>query len=55
MVPECVKDQFETVVLDNNTYGIATSWRFKGGGYLPGPSIDIDTLAERYPDCRVGY
>ena len=55
MVPDSIRDQFDTVILENNLYSITTSWQFKDGSLLPGPPIDIDTLAGKYPDCQVGY
>ena len=45
----------KAVVLSNNTYTIQVGWQFQDGSTLDGPSIDIDDLADRYPDCDVGY
>ena len=55
MVPESIRDQVTGVGLGNKTYAIETAWLLRDGGELPGPEIDIDTLAERFPDCEVGY
>ena len=55
MVPENIREHIETVYLTNSTYNIEVEWVFKNGGSLPGPSIDIDMLAEQFPDCKVGY
>ena len=54
-VPDAVRDQFECVVIENNVDSIGVSYQFKGGGTMQGPSIDIDYLAELYPDCDIGY
>jgi hypothetical protein len=54
-VPEGLKPFVDRVDLENNLYGINVTWVFKAGGTLPGPAIDIDTLADDYPDCEVGY
>ena len=43
------------VDLEVKNYSIQVLWTTKEGGYLPGPEIGIDELAERYPDCNVGY
>ena len=54
-VPEALAEVFSHVILSNNIHKIQVEWKFKGGGTLPGPSIDIDLLADQYPDCEVGY
>ena len=54
-IPDQFKETITGVVLSNNTYTIDVEWALAGGQTLPGPSIDIDTLQERYPDCDVGY
>ena len=54
-VPPILKDVFSRVDLANTTYHIEVTWVFKGGATLEGPAIDIDTLADDYPDCEVGY
>jgi hypothetical protein len=54
-VPEIVRPVFDRVDLENNTYSIVVTWVFKDGSTLPGPALDIDNLAEEYPDCEVGY
>lgn len=43
------------VVAENNVYSIQIHYLLVDGTWLEGPSIDIDTLAEEYPDCEVGY
>ena len=42
-------------LLSNHTYEIQVEWLFQDGNTLQGPSIHIDELAERYPDCNVAY
>ena len=54
-VPEALAEVFSQVILSNNIHEIQVEWEFRGGGTLPGPSIDIDILADQYPDCEVGY
>ena len=54
-VPSFIVPQFKQVTLENATYSIRIWWQFQDGETLPGPEIDIDELAERYPDCNVGY
>ena len=54
-VPEALAEVFSQVILSNETYRIQVEWEFRGGGTLLGPCMDIDTLAERFPDCNVGY
>lgn len=54
-VPDAVREQVTGVVLVNNTYHIDVLWQLHTGATLDGPSIDIDDLQERYPDCEVGY
>ena len=59
-VPESLVEIFSQVILSqvilsNAIHGIQVEWEFRGGGTLPGPCMDIDILAERYPDCDVGY
>ena len=54
-IPDDMRDTITGVALSNNTYSIEVEWELRGGRTLPGPSIDIDTLAERYPDADVGY
>ena len=54
-VPDSLSGVFKNVDLYNATYGIKVHWIFKCGSSLEGPFIDIDTLAEQYPDCEVGY
>ena len=54
-VPSFIAPQFKQVILENATYSLRICWQFQDGETLPGPQIDIDELAERYPDCEVGY
>lgn len=54
-VPESLKPVFGRVELENNMYCIDVTWVFSDGSTLPGPALDIDTLADEYPDCDVGY
>ena len=53
-VPDSVRGTFREVILDNSLRGIQVSWQFEDGS-LDGPLIDIDQLADDYPDCEVGY
>lgn len=53
-VPEGARQTVTDVALENNGYSIGITWMMGTEG-IPGPEIDIDTLAERYPDCNVGY
>jgi hypothetical protein len=41
--------------LSNQTYEIAISAELADGTWLELKPLDIDGLAERYPDCKVGY
>lgn len=41
--------------LENNIYSIAVSAELTDGTVLDLASYDIDELAERFPDCEVGY
>ena len=54
-VPEALAEVFSQVILSNGVRCIQLEWEFRGGGTLPGPCIDIDILADQYPDCEVGY
>lgn len=45
----------EDVEIEGGLYKIHVMWVLQDGSRLPGPDIDIDTLAEEYPDCEVGY
>lgn len=54
-VPAALIPPFRRVVLSNDIYGIQVEWEFEDGITLPGPRIDIDSLADRFPDCDVGY
>ena len=53
-MPDELSEHFKKVFLENNTYGIQVLWIFETG-CLQGPLINIDDLAEQYPDCDVGY
>ena len=53
-LPEGLRPLFKGVGLENQNYGIQVWWEFEGGD-LQGPLIEIDDLAERYPDCEVAY
>ena len=54
-VPHSIRQMIQTVELSNEVYRIDISYRLVDGGTLPGPALDIDTLAEDYPDCEVSY
>lgn len=54
-VPEIIREIFCIVALENNAYEIQIHWVFQDGSSLPGPSIDIEELKDRFPDCEVGY
>jgi hypothetical protein len=54
-VPDQLKPPFRGVALSANNYSIQIEWEFDGGITLPGPVIDIEELADRYPDCNVSY
>jgi hypothetical protein len=55
--------QYVEPVLENHTYSVRVVWLFRGlpgmegdqYAYLEGPDIDIETLAEDFPCCQVGY
>ncbi len=53
--PEIIRQVFCMVALENVIYGIDLYWVFQDGSSIPGPTIAIDTLADRFPDCAVGY
>ena len=55
LVPDSCRAAVTGVILSNNTYTLDVEWQLAGGSTLPGPSIQIDDLAERFPDCDVGY
>ena len=54
-LPEEAKELITDMALSNEVYHIETAWVTKNGGTLPGPSLDIDMLAEQYDDCDIGY
>lgn len=55
LVPNILKDRVTGISLNNSIYAIETEYVCADGSHLPGPSIDIDFLADEYPDCEVGY
>ena len=55
LVPKSLAGVFRKVILSNGTRCIQVEWEFRDGGTLPGPCIDIDLLADLYPDCDVSY
>ena len=54
-VPEALAGIFSQVILSNDIDAIQVEWEFRGGATLAGPCMDIDILAERFPDCDIGY
>ena len=54
-VAQVLKPIFDRVELENNMYDISVTWVFSDGSMLQGPAIDIDQLADEYPDCDVSY
>ena len=54
-VPEILKPLFRKVRLSNEIDHVRVEWEFRDGATLPGPGIDIDVLAERFPGCEVGH
>ena len=48
-------DLVKTVQLYVDVYEIQVIWILKDETELPGKGIDIDALAERFPDCEVAY
>ena len=60
VIPEKIKHLVAGVELEGDVYGIRVLWKIKTfqngqNAYLEGPTIDIDTLAERFPCCEVSY
>ncbi len=55
MIPEHIREHVTGVDLSNEIYEITAGWTTNNGSTLPGPRIGIDTLANRFPDCDVGY
>ena len=41
--------------LENNLYSISVQAKLTDGTVLDLEPFDIDTLAEKFPDCEVGY
>lgn len=41
--------------LENNIYSISVQAKLTDGTLLDLAPFDIDALAERFPDCKVGY
>lgn len=57
-IPEALKPWVGAVELEVEPYHLQVLWMFCGalqGCALPGPTIDIDELADRFPCCEVGY
>ena len=54
-VPGALAGIFSRVILRNDGDAIQVEWEFKNGETLAGPCMDIDILAERFPDCEVVY
>ena len=59
-IPEKIKHLMAGVTLEGDIYGITVWWKiktFQNGELvrLEGPTIDIDTLAEKFPCCEVSY
>lgn len=52
-LPETIREVAD-VSIENNTYEV-TRWFSMHGKDVQLASIDIDALAERFPDCEVGY
>jgi len=52
---EQTKGLVTDIALENNTYFITVSAVLSNGTELTLEPIDIDSLAEDYPDCEVGY
>ena len=42
-----------TATLENKIYNIDVTWVFNDGTTLAGPSLNLDELADRFPDCSV--
>ena len=53
-MPEEVRTLVKEVTLENGMYHIQVGYVFESGT-MDGPWMDIDMLAEEYPDCDVGY
>jgi hypothetical protein len=58
-LPTAVRVLQPSISLENNTYALTVTASFAGPGgtteYLVLDPYDIDDLAERFPDCEVGY
>ena len=58
-LPAAVRALEPQIVLENNTYSIGVAAVFTNADgaaeYLSLDPYDIDDLAERFPDCGVGY
>lgn len=57
---EELKDRYRSklikhFMLENNIYEIAVQAELTDGAILNLEPYDIDVLAERFPDCQVGY
>lgn len=53
-LPRCIQKKVD-INLENNIYAINISITFRNGETLDLLPLDIDTLADRFPDCEVGY
>jgi hypothetical protein len=53
-LPESVTKIMKEVSLSNDIYHIGVTIEFEDG-YVYLEPMDIDALAERFPDCEVGY
>jgi hypothetical protein len=58
-LPTAIRVLQPSISLENNTYALAVTAAFPGPDsttdYLLLDPYDIDELAERFPDCEVGY
>ena len=54
-VPKSLAGVFRKVILSNEIRRIQVQWEFRGGGTLSGPCMDIEDLAERFPDYDIDY
>ena len=50
-----MREHLEEVLLGNENYSLQIGYQFTTGEVLECPSLDIDSLAEMYPDCDIGY
>jgi hypothetical protein len=58
-LPSAVRALTPNIALENNLYALTVTASFPGPDgtteYLVLDPYDIDDLAERFPDCEVGY